>query len=73
MLKIWTLGNALTGDQPRDYNYDVVRRPAQMVNVEDLATSVNIFWRYLYLCTFYFSEWCCSNSNRGILKSTIRV
>jgi len=41
-VKDMTLGNALTGDQPRDYNYDVVRRPASMVNVEDLATAVTI-------------------------------
>src|SRR6056297_1554676 len=41
-VKDMTLANALTGDQPRDYNFDVVRRPAQMVNVEDLATSIQI-------------------------------
>jgi len=40
--KDMTLGNALTGDQPRDYNFDVVRRSPQMVNVEDLATSITI-------------------------------
>ena len=40
--KDMTLGNALTGDQPRDYNFDVVRRSHQMVNVEDLATSITI-------------------------------
>ncbi len=40
--KDMTLANALTGDQPRDYNFDVVRRSPQMVNVEDLATSVQI-------------------------------
>lgn len=41
-VKDMTLGNALTGDQPRQYNYDVVRRSPQMVNVEDLASSVPI-------------------------------
>ena len=40
--KDMTLGNALTGDQPRDYNYDVVRRSPQQINVEDLATSITI-------------------------------
>lgn len=32
----------LTGDQPRDYNFDVVKIPSQMVNVSDLVGSVNI-------------------------------
>jgi len=34
--KDMTLANALTGDQPRDYNNDVVVRPAALSNVEDL-------------------------------------
>lgn len=37
-----TLGVNLTGDQPRDYNMDVVMFPGQMVNVSDLVGSVNI-------------------------------
>lgn len=41
-VKDMTLGNALTGDQPRDYNFDVVKRPMQKVNVEDLAQSITI-------------------------------
>ena len=41
-VKDMTLANALTGDQPRDYNFDVVKRPAQMVNVEDLASTIPI-------------------------------
>lgn len=41
-VKDMTLGNAFTGEQPRDYNFDVVRRPAQMANVEDLANTVTI-------------------------------
>lgn len=42
-VKDMTLGNALTGDQPRVYNDDVVRRsPQGQVNVEDLATPVQI-------------------------------
>lgn len=32
----------LTGDQPRDYNFDVVKVPSQMVDVADLVGSVNI-------------------------------
>ena len=41
-VKDMTLANALTGDQPRDYNFDVVKRPFQKINVEDLATSIPI-------------------------------
>ena len=37
-----TLGASLTGDQPRDYNYDVVSAPGQALNVSDLAGSVSI-------------------------------
>ena len=36
-----TLTN-LTGDQPRDYNFDVVMTPGQMVNVSDLVGNVSI-------------------------------
>ena len=32
----------LTGDEPRDYNFDIVAFPAQKVNVSDLVGSVNI-------------------------------
>ena len=41
-VKDMTLGNALTGDQPRVYNNDVVRRHPQIVNVSDLAQSISI-------------------------------
>jgi HK97 family phage major capsid protein len=37
-----TLGVNLSGDQPRDYNLNVVMIPGQMVNVSDLVGSVNI-------------------------------
>ena len=37
-----TLGANLTGDQPRDYNFDTVMYPSQKVNVSDLTGSVNI-------------------------------
>jgi len=40
--KDMTLGANLTGDQPRDYNFDVVMRPAQNPNVEDLTRTVPI-------------------------------
>jgi len=36
-----TTGN-LTGDEPRSYNYDIVKFPSQKVNVADLVGSVNI-------------------------------
>lgn len=37
-----TLGTNLTGDQPRDYNFDVVKVPSPKVNVSDLVGSVAI-------------------------------
>ena len=37
-----TLGTNLTGDQPRDYNFDVVMKPGQKVDVADLVGSVSI-------------------------------
>ena len=32
----------LTGDEPRDYNFDIVKFPSQKVNVADLVGTVNI-------------------------------
>lgn len=37
-----TLGVNLTGDQPRDYNFDTVMFPSQKVDVTDLVGNVNI-------------------------------
>jgi HK97 family phage major capsid protein len=37
-----TLSNNLTGAQPKDYNFDTVMIPGQLVNVADLVGSVNI-------------------------------
>jgi HK97 family phage major capsid protein len=37
-----TLGTNLTGDQPRDYSFDVAMTPGQLVNVADLVGSVAI-------------------------------
>jgi len=37
-----TLPVNLTGDQPRDYNFDVVMTPGQLVNFSDLTGSVSI-------------------------------
>ena len=37
-----TLGASLTGDQPRDYNFNTVMIPSQKVNVSDLVGNVNI-------------------------------
>lgn len=31
-----------TGEEPRDYNFDIVKFPAQMVNVADLTGNINI-------------------------------
>ena len=41
-VKDMTLSNALTGDQPRTYSGDVVRRHSQIVNISDLVRPVNI-------------------------------
>jgi HK97 family phage major capsid protein len=32
----------LTGDEPKDYNFDIVKFPSQKVNVSDIVGSVNI-------------------------------
>ena len=37
-----TLSASLTGDQPRDYNFDVVIHPSQKVNVADLVNQITI-------------------------------
>ena len=37
-----TLGANLTGAQPKDYNFNVVMIPGQMLNVSDLVGTVNI-------------------------------
>ena len=37
-----TLSASLTGDQPRDYNFDVVIHPSQKVNVADLVNHITI-------------------------------
>lgn len=37
-----TLGANLTGDQPRDYNNEVVAKPGQLLNFSDLVSSINI-------------------------------
>lgn len=37
-----TLSTNLTGDQPRDYSFDVVNTPGQLLNVADLAGLVQI-------------------------------
>jgi len=31
-----------TGEEPRDYNFDIVRFPSQMLNVADLTGNINI-------------------------------
>ncbi len=37
-----TLATTLTGDQPRDYSFDVARVPSQLVNFSDLVGSISI-------------------------------
>jgi len=37
-----TLSASLTGDQPRDYNFNPVSAPSPLINVSDLIGSVNI-------------------------------
>ncbi len=37
-----TLGTSLTGDQPRDYNFNTVMDPSQKINVSDLIGMVSI-------------------------------
>lgn len=37
-----TLGNNLTGDQPRDYSFDVAKIPSQLVSFSDLVGSISI-------------------------------
>ena len=45
-VRLKTVGNMttanLTGEEPRDYNFDIVKFPAQMVNVSDLTGNINI-------------------------------
>lgn len=45
-VRLKTVGNMttanLTGEEPRDYNFDIVKFPAQMVNVADLTGNINI-------------------------------
>ncbi len=37
-----TLASTLTGDQPRDYSFDVAKVPSQLVNFSDLIGSISI-------------------------------
>lgn len=37
-----TLGNNLTGDQPREYSFEVARVPNQILNFDELIGSINI-------------------------------
>ena len=72
-VKDMTLGNALTGDQPRDYNYDVVKRPMPIANVEDLATTVPISGgTYTYVRSTLASG-AVAQQNRRRFKSSIGV
>lgn len=45
-VRLKTVGNMttanFTGEEPRDYNFDIVKFPSQMVNVADLTGNINI-------------------------------
>ena len=65
-----TTGN-LTGDEPRDYNFDVVMFPNQKVNVADLAGSVSISGGTYTYTRETTSEGSISTQTEGNSKSQI--
>lgn len=66
-----TLGASLTGDQPRDYNYDVVSVPGQALNVSDLAGSVSISGGTYTFVKVVKGEGSISAQTEGSSKSQI--
>lgn len=65
-----TLSN-LTGDQPRDYNFNVVTIPGQLLNVSDLAGTVNISGGTYTFPRESGSEGSISTQTEGQSKSQI--
>lgn len=65
-----TLAN-LTGDEPRDYNFDVVMTPNQKVNVSDLVGNVNISGGTYTYPRETTSEGSISTQTEGASKSQI--
>lgn len=66
-----TLTASLTGDQPRDYNFDVVTIPGQLLNVSDLVGSVNISGGTYTFPRETGSEGSISAQTEGSAKSQI--
>lgn len=66
-----TLGASLTGDQPRDYNYDVVSAPGQALNVSDLAGNVTISGGTYTFVQVAKGEGSISAQSEGSSKSQI--
>lgn len=66
-----TLGVSLTGDQPRDYNYDVVSVPGPLANVSDLAGSVTISGGTYTFVRVVKGEGSISTQTEGSSKSQI--
>ncbi len=65
-----TLAN-LTGDEPRDYNFDVVMFPNQKVNVSDLVGQVNISGGTYTFTREVTGEGSISTQTEGSSKSQI--
>ncbi|MFM2204481.1 MAG: Flavobacterium phage 11b [Bacteroidota bacterium] len=65
-----TLSANLTGAQPKDYNFDPVMIPSQLVNVADLVGSVNISGgTYTYVRETGAGEGSISTQTEGSSKS----
>jgi HK97 family phage major capsid protein len=66
-----TLGVNLTGDEPRDYNFDVVMIPNQKVNVSDLVGNVAISGGTYTYVRETGSEGAIGTPGEGLTKSQI--
>lgn len=66
-----TLSASLTGDQPRDYNFDVVSAPSPLVNVSDLAGNVAISGGTYTFVRVAKGEGSISAQTEGSAKSQI--
>lgn len=66
-----TLTASLTGDQPRDYNFNVVTVPGQLLNVSDLTGVVNISGGTYTFPRETGSEGSISAQTEGSAKSQI--
>lgn len=66
-----TLGNNLTGDQPRDYSFVVASVPGQMLNVADLIQTITISGGTYTFPRETGSEGSISTQTEGSSKSQI--